>query len=104
MSATLTTPSTTEPRRPRPILDDWTWQLRGSCHQVAPEVFFPEDSGRYGLRGREEQAKRICRECPVLAECRSHALAMPETHGIWGAMTPSERARGRAAERVSAAG
>jgi len=72
-----------QPRRPRPI---------------------PEDSGRYGLRGREEQAKRICRECPVLAECRRHALAMPETHGIWGAMTPSERARGRAADRVAAAG
>jgi WhiB family transcriptional regulator, redox-sensing transcriptional regulator len=92
--------------RPRPIIDDWTWQLRGSCHKVAPEIFFPEDSGRHGLRGREEQAKRICRECPVLKQCREHALAMPETHGIWGAMTPMERARGRApaAESVAATG
>jgi WhiB family transcriptional regulator, redox-sensing transcriptional regulator len=102
----MDTTGTAGPRRARPLLDDWTWQSRGSCHEVAPEVFFPEDSGRYGLRGREEQAKRICRGCPVLAECRNHALSMPEAHGIWAATTPSERARGRATERdrVAAAG
>ncbi len=78
---------------PRPLLDDWTWQELGSCRASAPEVFFPEDSGRSGLRGREERAKRICRGCPVLVRCREHALAAGEAHGVWGAMSARERSR-----------
>ncbi|HEY5843980.1 MAG TPA: WhiB family transcriptional regulator, partial [Mycobacterium sp.] len=44
-------------------------------------------------REREEQAKRICRDCPVLAVCREHALKTPEKYGVWGAMTTQERLR-----------
>lgn len=83
----------------RPLADDWTWQVRGSCRQMAPEVFFPEDSGRTGLRAREERAKRVCRECPVIASCRDHALSVGETHGVWGAMSARDRVRLRS-ERI----
>lgn len=41
---------------------------------------------------REHRAKAICRECPVLAQCRDHALAVGEVYGIWGGMSESERA------------
>ncbi|MCW2514748.1 MAG: Transcription factor WhiB [Mycobacterium sp.] len=78
---------------PRPLLDDWTWQELGSCRRSAPEIFFPEDAGRSGLRAREERAKQICRRCPVLSRCREHALAVGETHGVWGAMSARERTR-----------
>ena len=78
---------------PRPLLEDWTWQLRGSCRLTAPEVFFPEDAGRSGLRAREEEAKEICRRCPVLMRCREHALTVGETYGVWGAMSARERTR-----------
>jgi WhiB family transcriptional regulator, redox-sensing transcriptional regulator len=78
---------------PRPLLEDWTWQESGSCRRSAPEIFFPEDAGRSGLRAREEQAKQICRQCPVLARCRDHALAVGESHGVWGAMSARERTR-----------
>jgi WhiB family transcriptional regulator, redox-sensing transcriptional regulator len=78
---------------PRPLLEDWTWQERGSCRQSAPEVFFPEDAGRSGLRAREERAKEICHRCPVLVRCREYALAVGETHGVWGAMSARERTR-----------
>ncbi len=77
----------------RPLLEDWTWQELGSCRRAAPEIFFPEDAGRSGLRAREERAKRICRACPVLARCREHALAVGETHGVWGAMSARDRIR-----------
>ncbi|WP_372481300.1 WhiB family transcriptional regulator [Mycolicibacterium lacusdiani] len=30
---------------------------------------------RTGLRAREERAKRICLDCPVLNRCREHALS-----------------------------
>jgi WhiB family transcriptional regulator, redox-sensing transcriptional regulator len=78
---------------PRPLLDDWTWQELGSCRRSAPEIFFPEDAGRSGLRAREERAKQICRRCPVLSRCREHALAVGETYGVWGAMSARERTR-----------
>ncbi|QNJ96044.1 WhiB family transcriptional regulator [Mycolicibacterium fluoranthenivorans] len=55
-------------------------------------MFFPEDQGRHGLYERQRRAKQICRDCPVLKQCREYALATPEVHGIWGATTPRERA------------
>lgn len=37
------------------------------------------------------KAKEMCRACPVLAQCRSHALAVSEPYGIWGGMSETER-------------
>jgi WhiB family redox-sensing transcriptional regulator len=80
-------------RLPPPTEDAWNWQLRASCLGHPLEVFFPDDHARSSLRRREDAAKRICLQCPVVAECRDHALRTPEHHGIWGAMTAQERAR-----------
>jgi WhiB family transcriptional regulator, redox-sensing transcriptional regulator len=77
---------------PAPLLDEWSWQQRGSCQEHSTELFYPEARGRV-LRAREERAKRICRECPVIDICREYALRAPEPYGIWGALTPRERAR-----------
>ena len=41
---------------------------------------------------REHRAKAICADCPVLAQCRDHALRSREVYGIWGGMGESERA------------
>ena len=82
-------------RLPPPVEDAWNWQLRGSCLGYPLDVFFPEDTRRSDLRRHEEAAKQICRGCPVLDRCREHALSTPEQHGVWGAMTPTERARQR---------
>ncbi|MUL85204.1 MULTISPECIES: WhiB family transcriptional regulator [unclassified Mycolicibacterium] len=79
------------------IEDDQAWQSRAKCRDQATEVFFPDRVGRSGLRQREEVAKRICRECPVLSVCREHALRLPEDHGVWGAMTAAERSKVRSA-------
>ena len=40
---------------------------------------------------REMRAKEMCRSCPVIAQCRSHALAVGEPYGIWGGLSESER-------------
>ena len=82
-------------RLPPPVEDAWNWQLQGSCLGYPLDVFFPEDTLRSDLRRHEEAAKQICRRCPVLTQCREHALSTPEQHGVWGAMTPTERARQR---------
>ena len=36
-------------------------------------------------------AKEICLACPVLQQCRSHALAVREPYGVWGGLTEDER-------------
>ncbi|EOM75173.1 WhiB family transcriptional regulator [Rhodococcus rhodnii LMG 5362] len=56
------------------------------------EVFFPPTGERGRARAdRERIAKRVCFECPVLAQCRSHALEAQEPFGVWGGMGESER-------------
>lgn len=80
-------------RLPPPTEDAWGWQRQGNCLGHPPAVFFPEDDLTPGRRRREEAAKRICRGCPVLAQCLEHALKTPETHGVWGAMSARERAK-----------
>nr|WP_286175259.1 WhiB family transcriptional regulator [Mycobacterium sp. DL99] len=77
---------------PPPALDEWSWQLHGRCRDHPAEAFFPDQVRGRQLRKREDAAKAICRDCPVLARCRDHALAAPEPYGIWGAMTARERA------------
>jgi len=70
------------------------WQLGAACAGLPQEIFFPPD-GERGRRlwRREDEAKRICRSCPVVEACRAHALDTAERHGIWGATTPVERRR-----------
>ncbi len=48
-------------------------------------MFFHPDGERGRARSqREMRAKEMCRRCPVIAQCRTHALAVGEPYGIWG--------------------
>lgn len=79
-------------RLPAPFVRHWEWQYDGVCRSVDPEVFFPPDSERGPVRQlREMQAKRYCQACPVLNQCRDHALLIQEPYGVWGGLTPRER-------------
>jgi len=72
--------------------EKWRWQRHGACRGANPELFFHPD-GKRGPehRRREQAAAAICRGCPVVADCRAHALAAPEPHGVWGGLSESER-------------
>lgn len=77
---------------PGPNADIWDWQMRGLCRGADSSVFFHPDGERGRARAqRELRAKEICRQCAVLAQCRSHALAVNEPYGIWGGMSETER-------------
>lgn len=79
-------------RLPGPLAFRWEWQLRGSCREVSPEVFFHPEGERGGARRRRAiAAKQVCLGCPVLAQCRAHALAVREPYGVWGGLTEDER-------------
>ncbi|TCO52936.1 WhiB family transcriptional regulator [Actinocrispum wychmicini] len=79
-------------RLPIPVADEWDWQIRGACRgQDSRHFFHPEHERGPARTAREERAKMVCRTCPVLVQCREHALAVEEPFGIWGAMGERER-------------
>jgi len=64
-----------------------SWRQRAACRGVDPDVFYPvsdEDA---------EEAKAICRGCPVRESCLEYALANRERDGVWGGATERERRR-----------
>lgn len=74
-------------------LHGWNWQLAAACRFGPSDLFYPlTGESRYDKRLRERRAKEICRRCPVIRECRTHGIEWPEPEGIWGALTPEERA------------
>lgn len=50
-------------------------------------VFFP-DSKMYA-----DEAKAICRNCPVQVRCLTFALQTRQDFGVWGGLTENERKR-----------
>lgn len=79
-------------RLPIPLAALWNWQLDGSCRNASPEVFFhPEGERGSARRDRDSAAKQVCLSCPVLQQCRQHALTVREPYGVWGGMTEAER-------------
>lgn len=73
-------------------MDNWDWQYAGACRQLDTELFFhPEGERGSSRRSRAAGAKAVCASCPVLEQCREHALASREPYGVWGGMTEEER-------------
>jgi WhiB family redox-sensing transcriptional regulator len=62
-----------------------------ACQDLDRELFYPLTYGPASA-DQVEQAKRVCRGCPLRAACLRYALDHGElTYGIWGATTPNER-------------
>jgi WhiB family redox-sensing transcriptional regulator len=79
-------------RLPGPVADLWEWQLVGSCRDADPTLFFhPEGERGPARRNRDAAAKTICAACPVVNQCREHALAVREPYGVWGGLTEDDR-------------
>jgi WhiB family redox-sensing transcriptional regulator len=55
-------------------------------------MFFHPDGERGPSRNnRIARAKAVCASCPVIQQCREHALAVQEPYGIWGGLSEDER-------------
>jgi WhiB family transcriptional regulator, redox-sensing transcriptional regulator len=68
------------------------WQQGAACLGADTRIFYhPENERGPSRRRRELQAKQICRECRVLTDCLSWALATREPYGVWGGLSPEER-------------
>lgn len=72
------------------------WQDSAACRGGDADLFFPNgDSGPNLLA--IEQAKNICRACPVLEACAQWADAERVEYGIFGGLTEQERKAARRA-------
>ena len=64
-----------------------TWVEQAACSEVGPGPWDSDDETNNSYR----EARRVCRVCPVAAECLEWALTNDERYGMWGGMTPAER-------------
>ncbi|MFE9095633.1 WhiB family transcriptional regulator [Streptomyces sp. NPDC007264] len=80
------------------------WLRHAACRGEDPELFFPVGTTGPALDDIAA-AKRVCRRCPVIAQCLAWALSSGQTAGVWGGTGEDERAdllrtmRHRAARR-----
>jgi WhiB family redox-sensing transcriptional regulator len=81
-------------RLPAPVGEHGEWQVLAACRWMDVERFFhPQNESAPVRDKRIAAAKLVCRDCPVLAECRTHALTTREPYGVRGGLSESERAR-----------
>ena len=79
-------------RRPGPVADLWEWQLEGACREADSTLFFhPEGERGPARRNRDAAAQAVCSGCPVMEQCRKHALTVREPYGVWGGLTEDDR-------------
>lgn len=71
---------------PHPF-DDMPWALDALCAQVDGDLWYPEKGESTA------EAKKICRRCPVRAECLDYAVTAGEYFGVWGGRSERERRR-----------
>lgn len=69
--------------------DNSDWRTRSACKDVDAELFFPVGTSGPALL-QTEQAKAVCRRCPVRDACLEWAIDSV-ADGIWGGMTDEER-------------
>jgi WhiB family redox-sensing transcriptional regulator len=80
-----------------PLESELVWQREAACRGLGVEesraIFFPS-------RGESiDEAKAICRHCPVTQECLDFALAN-RCIGVWGGTTERQRRRLRRNQRI----
>jgi WhiB family redox-sensing transcriptional regulator len=73
------------------------WWDDAACLHTDPDLFFPDGTAGPALR-QVDEAKQICRGCPVRMPCLEWALDQASSSGIWGGTTEDER---RAIRRVT---
>jgi WhiB family redox-sensing transcriptional regulator len=80
------------------------WAGQALCAQADPDAWFPA-KGEHSLA---KTAIRICRACPVRAQCLDYALSGADTWagiatGIWAGTTPQQRNKLRQQRKAVAA-
>jgi WhiB family redox-sensing transcriptional regulator len=73
-----------------------SWMDRAKCKGRGDLSFFPEKGENVGWR------REFCGECPVAFDCAQYAIQNEIEFGIWGGLSPAERAGLSATGRIRA--
>ncbi|MET9387507.1 WhiB family transcriptional regulator [Streptomyces sp. NPDC002928] len=68
------------------------WREMAICQDQDPDLFFsvgPITSGPTLIQ--TDEAKAVCRRCPVMKQCLNWAIRVDPVEGIWGGTTEAER-------------
>jgi WhiB family redox-sensing transcriptional regulator len=68
----------------------FAWQDQANCRTVGVDMFFPLNYMKKS--GQVQQAIAVCNNCTVRVECLNYAIETESTEGIFGGLTPKERA------------
>jgi WhiB family transcriptional regulator, redox-sensing transcriptional regulator len=79
------------------------WRDKAACLDIDPERFFPVGTTGRALEQIEE-AKAVCRSCPVISQCLAWALETAQHDGVWGGTSEEERRRLRRRRKRGGAG
>ncbi|MBT2382065.1 WhiB family transcriptional regulator [Streptomyces sp. ISL-11] len=66
------------------------WRQHAACREEHPDLFFPIGTGAPALT-QTEDAKSVCRRCPVMERCLRWALETNQEYGVWGGTSEAER-------------
>jgi WhiB family redox-sensing transcriptional regulator len=66
------------------------WRTYAACRNEDPDLFFPIGSTGLALVQTEE-AKEVCRGCPVRRQCLEWAMENGQDSGVWGGLGEAER-------------
>ncbi|MFD3654603.1 WhiB family transcriptional regulator [Streptomyces sp. NPDC058620] len=67
------------------------WRASAACQNADPDLFFPVGTGAPALIQAEE-AKEVCRGCPVREACLRWAMDdSRQLTGVWGGLNEDER-------------
>jgi WhiB family redox-sensing transcriptional regulator len=87
-------PQTFDPISTENENDDW--RDFAACRDTNPDLFFPVGTTGPAIE-QIEQAKAVCRECPVQTACLEFALLTNQDSGVWGGTSEEERRKLRRA-------
>jgi WhiB family redox-sensing transcriptional regulator len=77
------------------------WRDVAICQGEDPDLFFPIGNASSGPTLIQiDEAKAVCRRCPVRDQCLDRALRADPVDGIWGGTTEAERRSLRRAAAV----
>lgn len=68
-----------------------SWMEEASCMGKGVEMFFADSTFTSTNKKIIAQAKAICKNCPVSADCLSYAFNNDESFGVWGSFSAKER-------------
>lgn len=60
------------------------WRADAACADIDAELMFSTAAEQHAI-------KRVCRRCPVIAECLIESLENRIQFGVWGGLTERER-------------